>query len=82
VDNVESAAAIPFQNVVITDIDGSAPSNELRAAAVRHMKKKGDGYIEVLHDVISVNEFFNSELFPIIYPTLFPYGIGGFEKET
>ena len=24
--------AIPFQNVVITDVDGHAPSNELRAA--------------------------------------------------
>jgi hypothetical protein len=31
---------IPFQNVVITDVDGAAPANELRAAAVCHVKKK------------------------------------------
>ena len=29
---------IPFQNVVITDVDGSAPCNELQAAAIRHIK--------------------------------------------
>jgi hypothetical protein len=65
--------------VVITDVDGNAPSNEFRAGAVRHIKKKGGGYVEIPHDPTPVNEFFNPELFPMIYPTLFPYGIGGFE---
>ena len=78
--NSESMPDIPFQNVVITDVDGNAPSNELRAAAVRHIKKKGGGYVEIPHDPTPVNEFFNPELFPMIYPTLFPYGIGGFEN--
>ena len=72
--------AIPFQNVVITDVDGHAPSNELHAAAVRHVKKKGGGYIKIPHDPTPVNEFFNPSLFPMIYLTLFPYGIGGFEE--
>lgn len=71
--------SVPFQNVVVTDVDGHAPSNELRAAAVRHVKKKGGGYIEVPHDPKPVDEFFNPDMFPMIYPTLFPYGIGGFE---
>jgi hypothetical protein len=71
---------IPFQNIVITDVDGHAPSHELRAAAVRHVKRKGGGYIQVPHDPEPVNEFFNPELFPRIYPTLFPYGIGGPEN--
>ncbi|KAF8240946.1 hypothetical protein L208DRAFT_1230410, partial [Tricholoma matsutake] len=31
---------IPFQNIVITDVDGHASSNELRTAAVRHVKQK------------------------------------------
>lgn len=70
---------VPFQNVVITDVDGNAPANELRAAAVRHIKKKGGGYIEISHDPEPVNEFCNPSLFPMIYPCLFPYGIGGFE---
>ena len=35
---------IPFQNVIITDVDGQAPSHELRAAALRHIKQGGDIY--------------------------------------
>ena len=73
---------IPFQNVVITDVDGHAPSNELRAAAIRHVKKKGGAYVQIPHDPSPVNEFNNPALFPSIYPTLFPYGIGGFEDKT
>ncbi|KAJ6484547.1 hypothetical protein DFH09DRAFT_949299, partial [Mycena vulgaris] len=78
----ESAATIPFQNVsaVITDVDCHASSNELRAAALRHVKKKGGSYIKIPHDRSSANEFAkNSLLFPMIYPSLFPYGIGGLE---
>lgn len=68
-----------FENVVVTDVDGSASSNQLRAAAMRHVKEKGGGYIEVPHDSKPVNEFFNPALFPMIYPTLYPHGLGGFE---
>jgi hypothetical protein len=71
-DDSNTDNTIPFQNVVITDVDGTAPANELRAAAVRHVKKKGGGYIEINHDPTPVNEFFNPEMFPMIYPTLFP----------
>ena len=58
---------IPFQNVVITDVDGHAPSHELRAAALRHIKH-GGGYIQIPHDPTPVNEFRNPSLFPMIYP--------------
>jgi hypothetical protein len=68
-----------FENVVITDVDGNATSNQLRAAAMRHIKQKNGGYIEVPHDPKPVNEFFNPDLFPMIYPTLYPFGLGGFE---
>ena len=68
-----------FENVVVTDVDGSASSNQLCAAAMRHVKEKGGGYIEVPHDSKPVNEFFNPALFPMIYPTLYPHGLGGFE---
>lgn len=70
---------IPFENVVIADVDGHASSNELRAAAMRHLKDHGGGYIEIPHDAHPVNEFKNKDLFPMMYPTLFPYGIGGVE---
>ena len=68
-----------FENVVVTDVDGNASSNQLWAAAMCHIKEKGGGYIQIPHDSKPVNEFFNPDLFPMIYPTLYPYGIGGFE---
>jgi hypothetical protein len=73
---------IPLQSVVITDIDGHASSNELRAAAIRHVKQKGGGYLQISHEPNPVNEFDNPTLFPMIYPTLYPYGLGGFEDCT
>lgn len=79
-DNIDRSAAVPFERVVITDVDGHAPMNELNAAAIRHMKSKGGGYIQVPHDPEPVNEFVNPTLFPMIYPSLFPYGLGGFEN--
>ncbi|KAK0196720.1 hypothetical protein F5146DRAFT_895093, partial [Armillaria mellea] len=73
---------VPFWNVVITDVDGGASSNNLRAAAVRHIKHKGGGYIQIPHDPEPVEEFYNLTLFPMMYPTLFPYGVGGMEDKT
>ncbi|KAH9851807.1 hypothetical protein C2E23DRAFT_732212, partial [Lenzites betulinus] len=73
---------VEFQKVVITDVDGRAPANELRAAAIRHIKDKGGGYMEVPHDPTPVNEFCNPQLFPMLYPTLFPYGVGGCENPS
>ncbi|KAJ7251180.1 hypothetical protein B0H12DRAFT_1202807 [Mycena haematopus] len=74
----DSASTVPFQNVIIADVDCHASSNELRVAALRHVKKKGGGYIQIPHDHDPANEFEkDSLLLPMIYPTLFPYGIGG-----
>ncbi|KAI9059154.1 hypothetical protein FKP32DRAFT_1580418, partial [Trametes sanguinea] len=73
---------VEFGKVVITDVDGRAPSNELRAAAIRHIKRKGGGYLAIPHAPEPVNEFCNPTLFPKIYPTLFPFGIGGLEDGT
>ncbi|KAK0452802.1 uncharacterized protein EV420DRAFT_1621677 [Desarmillaria tabescens] len=68
---------VPFQNVVITDVEGDASYADLKAAAWNHIKKNGGGYIGVPHDVSPSNEFNNPALLPMMYPTLFPYGIGG-----
>jgi hypothetical protein len=69
---------VQFERVTITDVDVHAPSYQLKAAALRHAKR-GGSFIEVPHDSIPVNEFFNPSMFPMLYPTLFPYGTGGFE---
>ena len=68
---------VAFENVVISDVQGSATSNELRAAAFRHVKTKGKGYIQVGRESQAINEFNNPAMLPMCYPTLFPYGIGG-----
>ncbi|KAJ3846708.1 hypothetical protein EV368DRAFT_52399 [Lentinula lateritia] len=71
--------SIIFENVVIADVDANATINELRAAAMRHINCNSGSYIEIPHESGPMNEFVNPSLFPMIYPTLFPYGIGGFE---
>lgn len=42
-------ADIVFQKMVISDIDGHTSSNELRAAALSHIQKKG-GYLQISHE--------------------------------
>ncbi|TFK87005.1 hypothetical protein K466DRAFT_459387, partial [Polyporus arcularius HHB13444] len=75
----QSASVQPF---VVTDVDARAPPNELRAAAVRHIKQKGGGFLKIPHGPTPVNEFYNPDLFPTMYPTLFPYGLGGLEDRA
>lgn len=67
-----------IDSLIVTDVDGNAPSKELKAAAMRHFRR-GGSHFDIPHDEIAANEFFNPVLFPKVYPTLFPYGIGGFE---
>ncbi|KAJ7458782.1 hypothetical protein B0H11DRAFT_1641716, partial [Mycena galericulata] len=71
-----------FQSVVVADVDGNAASSELRAASLKHMKKSGSNYVEIPHDPRPANEFKNPHLFPMMYPTLFPYGLGGLEDNS
>ncbi|KAJ7018893.1 hypothetical protein C8F04DRAFT_877553, partial [Mycena alexandri] len=73
---------VPFQSVVVTDVDGNAPSSELKSAALRHLRKPGSNYLELPHDPNPANEFTNPHLFPMMYPTLFPYGLGGLEDKN
>ncbi|KAJ7858576.1 hypothetical protein B0H13DRAFT_2571378, partial [Mycena leptocephala] len=76
------APLIPNLNdTLVYDVDGNAPANELRAAAVAHMKKRGSNYVEIPHDPHPAQEFKNPHLFPMMYPTLFPYGLGGLEDK-
>ncbi|KAG1857230.1 hypothetical protein C8R48DRAFT_749017 [Suillus tomentosus] len=80
-DSLDSSKLVhaPSESVVVTNVDGHVSVNELRAAAVYHIKNKGGGYIQIPHDPEPVSEFCHPELFPMIYPTLFLYGLGGFK---
>ena len=75
-------AEIPFSSVVISDMENIVSTSQLAAAAIRHMWKKGGAYLQVPHDPQPANEFFNANLFPMMYPMLFPYGLGGFEDSN
>ncbi|KZT55302.1 hypothetical protein CALCODRAFT_437395, partial [Calocera cornea HHB12733] len=62
-----------------SDVTGDASLSELRAAAVRHLRQKGGGFLQVPHGPHPMNTFYSPELLPLTYPTLFPYGLGGLE---
>lgn len=78
-ENQISGENVLFESALITDVDGHASSNVLHAAAIRHFNKIDKGYLEMPHNRKPENEFWNPQLFPKLYPMLFPYGIGGFE---
>ena len=77
-DRDEPIHHIAFENVVITDLDQSATPHDMRAAALRHLRS-GKPFFLYSHSSSPQSEYRNSDLFPSLYPTLFPYGTGGFE---
>jgi hypothetical protein len=46
------------------------------------MCKAGSNYVETPHGPKPKNEFNNPHLLPMMYPTLFPYGLGGLEDKS
>lgn len=73
---------ITFEKLIITDVEGHTTAKDLRVAALNHIQKKGGSYLTIPHDTNPECEFNNPSLFPKMYPTLFPYGVGGFEDEN
>ena len=68
-----------LQNVVVTGVDmDNASSVRMRAAAVRHLKS-GKPFVEMQHGAMPSSEYGNPTLFPLLYPSLFPYGTAGFD---
>ncbi|KAK0437113.1 uncharacterized protein EV420DRAFT_1280878 [Desarmillaria tabescens] len=86
VDNPKVQLPVPdsvnFESIIIADVDFSSSSNNLKQATMRHIHKRGGGYIELTHDPSPTDKFNNPLLFPMIYPTLFLYGVGGFEEPS
>ena len=68
-----------FNSIVVTGLNNDATVNQMRAAAINHMKAKGGGFLQIPHADKPANEFYNPDLLPLTYPTLFPYGVGGFK---
>lgn len=87
--NTEAAASsgrqldrndIIFESVVIADVERESSTNSLKAAAIRHLTKSEKRFVQIPHGTDPSNEFQNPDLFPMMYPTLFPFGIGGIEE--
>ena len=74
--------SIAFEKILITDVEGHTTPNELRIAALNHIQKKQGAFLTIPHGRDPESEFANPCLFPKMYPTLFPYGVGGFEDES
>src|SRR5258708_75011 len=80
-DQPEDTFDTPLQNVVITDIDmNDVSANQLTAAAMMHLTS-GKDYIAIPHESSPCNEYDYEHLFPLLYPTLFPYGTGCFNQK-
>lgn len=69
-----------FGPVVVANVDDGSSSVVLRAAALEHIAKRGKSRVYTDSSRLSaVGDFNNPALLPMIYPTLFPYGLGGCE---
>ena len=68
-----------LESILITDIDNHASPNKLKVAAICHLTKNSTGVLQIAHGSDPESEFGNFELFPKLFPALFPYGIGSFK---
>ncbi|CAM4981323.1 unnamed protein product, partial [Rotaria socialis] len=63
-------------------LNGVVPLNmSVRTSITGELTALNDNIYVVPHEQYPVNEYFNTSFLPGLYPTLFPYGIGGVEDE-
>ncbi|PPQ81895.1 hypothetical protein CVT24_009316 [Panaeolus cyanescens] len=70
---------ITFERTCIPEGTDLTSPSQMRTAAAVHLKN-GGSFLPIAHGDQPSNEFVNPSLFPRIYPTLYPYGVGGFEN--
>ena len=63
------------------------PGRSFTTAAVQNLVKNLDSRsdlpdLAIHHGTAAINEYNNPDLFPGMFPTLFPFGIGGFDDKT
>ncbi|THV00421.1 hypothetical protein K435DRAFT_657292, partial [Dendrothele bispora CBS 962.96] len=78
-DTPESGREVLFERAVVTDVSRNETASVLKRAASRHVKQNYGSYVRMPHGSHLATEFNNESLFPMMYPTLFPYGLGGFD---
>jgi hypothetical protein len=75
---IDHAGNIPFENVVVTDITESTTPAEMRSATLRHLHS-GKPFFLYGHAATPEPDYHSTDLFPSLYHTLYPFGVGGFE---
>lgn len=87
-DASEADDSTPFvllDKLGVVDPDGACiPGRMLNAAAVRNLIPPSRDMPDLLisNSAAPVSEYNNPSLFPSMYPTLFPYGVGGFNDSS
>lgn len=65
-----------FDTVVLTDMDGrDMTRSQMAIAALTHLRS-GKPYIEMRHGSQPTNDYDDPFLYALLFPTLFPYGLG------
>lgn len=81
----DDAPFVLLDKLGVVDPDGACiPGRILNASAVRNLIPASRDMPDLLisNSSAPVSEYNNPSLFPSMYPTLFPYGIGGFDDRT
>ncbi len=79
-DDCDDDTVDVFRSAIVSDLEGrDVTRKEMSAAALNHLKK-GGGFVQIPHGPSPSDEY-DPDLFPMMYPTLFPYGCGGFEEQ-
>lgn len=72
---------LAFDSAVITDLEGRVVTPvQMQVEALRHLKS-GGGFVQIPHGPEPSNTYNDHDAFPALFPTLFPYGTNGFERE-
>lgn len=75
---IDPLGNIPFENVAISDLAESATPAEMHSATLHHLRM-GKPFFLYSHGPSPEPDYYNTNLFPLLYPTLYPFGIRGFE---
>lgn len=71
---------LAFDSAIVSDLQGREVTPHMMSMhALQHLKS-GGGFVQIPHDSDPTNTYDDHDAFPAMFPTLFPYGVYGFEK--
>lgn len=68
-----------LESILILDVDVHVSPSKLKAAAICHLTTKGTGILQITCNHDPECDFGNFNIFPKMFPSLFPYGIRAME---